>query len=142
MQPVYRWEFTIPSDAIDRNGHVNNVRFVQWMQDVATAHAKASGATDAAEATGCTWFARSHHIEYLKEAFEHDRIAILTWIVDFGRARSRRRFRFYRTNDMALLARAETEWVFVDAKSSRLRTIPEAVIACFQAMGEEEIGLD
>jgi acyl-CoA thioester hydrolase len=142
MQRVYRWEFSIPPDAIDGNGHVNNVRFVQWMQDVAVAHAASSGATAAAEAAGGTWFARSHHIEYLKEAFAHDRLLVLTWIVDFSRARSMRRFRFFRVSDRALLARAETEWVFVDAATSRPRTIPETVIACFEALGDVEIGLD
>jgi acyl-CoA thioester hydrolase len=142
MQRIYRWEFPIPSDAIDANGHVNNVRFVQWMQDVAIAHAASSGGSAAAEAAGGTWFARSHHIEYLKEAFEHDRIVVLTWIVDFARARSRRRFRFFRAADRALLARAETEWVFVDAATSRPRSIPESVIACFEAVGDEEIELD
>lgn len=28
---VYTRSFTIPSDAIDENGHVNNVAYVQWM---------------------------------------------------------------------------------------------------------------
>jgi acyl-CoA thioester hydrolase len=32
-EEVYRDEFTVPEDVIDRNGHVNNVAYVQWMQD-------------------------------------------------------------------------------------------------------------
>jgi len=27
--------FTIPENVIDENGHVNNVAYVQWMQDAA-----------------------------------------------------------------------------------------------------------
>ena len=32
---VYTRSFTIPADAIDENGHVNNVAYVRWMQDIA-----------------------------------------------------------------------------------------------------------
>jgi len=142
MEPVFRWEFPIPADAIDRNGHVNNVQFVQWMQDVAIRHSAHTGGSRIAEAEGGTWFARSHHIEYLNQAFEHDHLVVLTWVMDVARARSKRRFRFFRATDKALLARAETEWVFVDAKTGRPRSIPQSVRACYVAVGDEEFGLD
>jgi len=138
MKRLFSWEFPIPSDAIDGNGHVNNVRFVQWMQDIATAHAVHNGGTDAARASGGTWFVRSHHIDYLAQAFEHDRVIAETWVVDFQRARSRRRFRFLRAANLAVLAKAETEWVFVDRASGKPKAIPPEVAACFQPVGEEE----
>jgi len=138
MKTVFSWEFPIPPDAIDGNGHVNNVRFVQWMQDIAIAHAAHNGGTAAARASGGTWFVRSHHIDYLGQAFEHDRLEVLTWVVDFHRTRSRRRFRFLRAADRAVLARAETEWVFVDGTTGKPKAIPSEVAACFQAVGEEE----
>ncbi len=138
MKAVFSWDFPIPPDAIDGNGHVNNVRFVQWMQDIAIAHAAHNGGTAAAQASGGTWFVRSHHIEYLGQAFEQDRLEVRTWVVDFQRARSRRRFRFLRAADQTVLARAETEWVFVDSATGRPRAIPPEVSACFKAVGEEE----
>ena len=137
MKGLFSWEFPIPIDAIDGNGHVNNVRFVQWMQDVAIAHAAHNGATAAARALGGTWFARSHRIDYLGQAFPEDKLLVQTWVVDFQRARSRRRFRFLRAADGVVLARAETEWAFVDAASGRPRAIPPEVIACFTPLGEE-----
>jgi len=142
MEPVYRWEFPIPADAIDSNGHVNNVQFVQWMQDVAIRHSDHTGGWTMAKQEGGTWFARSHQIEYLSQAFEQDQLVVLTWVVDVARARSKRRFRFFRATDKALLARAETEWVFVDATSGRPRSIPDSVRACYVAAGDEEFGLD
>ena len=138
MKTVFSWDFPIPPDAIDGNGHVNNVRFVQWMQDIAIAHAAHNGATAAAQAAGGTWFVRSHHIDYLGQAFEQDRLEVQTWVVDFQRTRSRRRFRFLRATDGAVLARAETQWVFVDGATGKPRAIPSEVAACFKAVGEEE----
>jgi acyl-CoA thioester hydrolase len=32
---IYSRFFTIPRSAIDENGHVNNMAYVQWMQDIA-----------------------------------------------------------------------------------------------------------
>jgi acyl-CoA thioester hydrolase len=137
MQGLFSWEFRIPPDAIDGNGHVNNVRFVQWMQDIAIAHSADSGGTAAARSAGGTWFARSHRIDYLGQAFPEDRLVVQTWVVDVQRVRSRRRFRFLRAADRALLARAETEWAFVDASTGRPRAIPPEVIACYTPLGEE-----
>lgn len=138
MKTVFSWDFSIPPDAIDGNGHVNNVRFVQWMQDIAIAHAAHNGGTAAASAAGGTWFVRSHRIEYLGQAFPQDRLEVQTWVVDFHRARSRRRFRFLRDSDRAVLARAETEWVFIDSASGKPRAIPPEVAARFEAVGEED----
>ena len=45
---TYRHEFTVPESAVDQNGHVNNVVYVQWMQDVAVLHSDAVGGTRAA----------------------------------------------------------------------------------------------
>ncbi|MBL0176000.1 MAG: hypothetical protein IPP94_12175 [Ignavibacteria bacterium] len=41
--PLYTYAFTVSADAVDLNGHVNNVKYVQWMQDVAVHHFDAMG---------------------------------------------------------------------------------------------------
>lgn len=128
---VFRNRFIVPESVLDRNGHVNNVVYVQWMQDVAIRHADSADGTRIVQALGATWVVRSHNIEYLVPAFAGDEVIALTWVVDFRRARSRRRYRFIREHDNAMLARGETEWVFVDAASGRPRTIPPEVARVF-----------
>ena len=34
LSAIYSKTITIPATAIDENGHVNNVIYVQWMQDI------------------------------------------------------------------------------------------------------------
>jgi len=136
--PIHREEFTVPESAIDRNGHVNNVAFVQWMQDVATRHFDSGGVTEAMQAAGGTWVARSHKIEYLSPAFSGEHIQALTWIVDFSRVRSLRRYKFLRASDGKLLVRGETDWVFVNAKSGKPCSIPEAIKRAFVAVPQEQ----
>ena len=138
LTSIYCREFTIPESAVDQNGHVNNVVYVQWMQEVAILHSDASGGTRAMHAVGATWVVRSHKIEYLSPAFAGDEVAALTWVVNFRRVRSLRRYKFLKKDDGTLLARGETEWVFVDARCGRPRTIPDDVMGAFPPVAEDD----
>ena len=53
-EAAYRDEFAIPADAIVGNGHVNNVAYVQWMQDIAVRHFDAVGGMEAMHPVGGT----------------------------------------------------------------------------------------
>jgi len=138
MQPIYRHTFTVDQKTIDENGHVNNVVYVQWMQDIAILHSNAAGCTDATRDIGAMWVARSHKIEYLSPAFDGDQIEALTWVVNFRKVRSLRRYKFVRIADQAVLARGETDWVFMDANKGRPRAIPEQVSGAFALVGEDQ----
>ena len=127
--PVYRKEFTVPPEAIDRNGHVNNVEYVKWMQDLAVTHWNTVGGQAVNEENGATWVARSHHIEYLRPAFEGDRIEAVTWVNNMRRVRSMRKYAFRRLDNDQLIARGETDWVFVDVETGRPKSVPESVHA-------------
>jgi acyl-CoA thioester hydrolase len=129
MQPtIFTKTITIPVSAIDENGHVNNVTYVQWMQDIAVEHyATAGGVT--AQGQNATWVVREHKVEYLRPAFAGQEIEIRTWVEDARRVRSLRKYEFVRKSDSSLLVRGETDWVFVDASTGRPLPIPKTVIS-------------
>ena len=56
LEPIYTYEFTVPDEAVDENGHVNNVMYVQWMQDAAVRHYEAMGGVGPTQASpaSCT----------------------------------------------------------------------------------------
>lgn len=141
MKRVYHHEFVVPLEVVDGNGHVNNVAYVQWMQDVAIAHATSVGCTAETQGLGATWVARSHQITYLRPAFGGDRIRLSTWVTTLRKARSNRQYEFLRLSDEAVLATGLTDWVFVDAVTHRPRTIPASVSGCFElAAAPDELG--
>jgi acyl-CoA thioester hydrolase len=120
MPKIFHHKFIVPEDAIDGNGHVNNVVYVQWMQDVAILHSNHQGGTvEKYTSLGSSWIVRSHQIEYLSPAFSSDEVEALTWVSDMRRVSSLRKYQFRRVNDQTLLARAETRWVYVDIKTGR-----------------------
>jgi acyl-CoA thioester hydrolase len=136
--PVYRYEFTIPSTALDENGHVNNVQYVHWMQEAAVRHYEAAGGIPPTLAAGATWVVRAHNVEYLRPAFAGERIEVQTWVANLHRVRSLRRYRFVRLSDGKLLVKGETDWVFVDAKTGVPRPIPEAVAKIFILLPDDD----
>lgn len=136
MQKIYRYEFTVPEEARDQNGHVNNVEYLRWMQNAAMKHSDTVGCTQATEAAGATWVVRAHKIEYFKPAYAGDRIVVETWIADFRRVQSLRKYKILRLPDMTVLAEGETSWVFVDAQKGSLRSIPKEVRAMFEPLQE------
>jgi acyl-CoA thioester hydrolase len=137
MDALYRIEVRVTAEVVDRNGHVNNVAYVQWMQDAAVSHSDAAGCTASTRSLGATWVVRTHHIEYLRPAFVGDVITVLTWVSNFRRVRSLRKYRFLRATDQSVLARAETDWVLLDARSGRARAIPDAIQSAFQLVPAE-----
>jgi acyl-CoA thioester hydrolase len=124
MPEPFRFELVVPPTVVDGNGHVNNVAYVQWMQDAAIAHSDSTGCTRLTRDSGGSWVARSHQIEYLSPAFAGDTIVVLTWIADFRKVRSLRKYKFTRARDEKVIALGETDWVFVDARTGRPRAIP------------------
>jgi acyl-CoA thioester hydrolase len=135
--PIYTYEFTVPESALDENGHVNNVQYVQWMQEAAVRHYESLGGVLPTQALGATWVVRSHNIEYLRPAFAGERIEVRTWVVDIRRVRSLRRYRFTRLSDSRLLVKGETDWVFVDAKTGAPRLVPEEITSIFTLLPEK-----
>ena len=134
---VYTRTFTIPPESIDENGHVNNVAYVQWMQDIAVEHYSAIGGIES-QGVESTWFVREHKIEYLLPAFAGEEIEVHTWVENIRRVRSLRKYEFVRKSDQKTLVKGETDWVFVDVKTGRPRAIPDSMFELFSLPRDTE----
>lgn len=137
MSAIYRYDITVPASAIDDNNHVNNVTYVQWMQTAAIAHANHTICAQATAKAGCTWVVRTHHIEYLRPAFEGEKIAVLTWIASTYTVHAQRKYKFFRVSDQRILAIGETDWVFVNARTGRPQAMPPIVSTAFPIITDE-----
>lgn len=136
--PIFTVLFTVPPEAVDQNGHVNNVQYVQWMQDIAVQHYAHMGGLTITQAIGATWVVRSHQVEYLRPAYAGEQIEGRTWVANIRRVRSLRRYEFVRPSDGATLVRGATDWVFVDAQSGKLRPIPPAIAQVFTLLPDPQ----
>ena len=145
---IFSKRFAVPTGAIDVQGHVNNLAYVGWMQDVAIEHSAAVGwPMRRYLELGAGWVVRSHFIEYLRPAFADERVSAHTWVPRFDQRSTPRRYLFLRDADRSVLASAETSWVFVDLASGRRRPIPAELLEAFDPVPEEAevrraLGLD
>mgnify|MGYP003615508287 CR=1 FL=1 len=135
--PIYCHRFAFSAEAQDDNQHVNNIEYVRMLQESAIAHTRQNGwAPEELYARGWTWVVRSHFIEYLKPCRAGEEIALYTWAASFKKIRSLRRYRFVRVADRAVLAEAETDWVFVNNKTGRPMAIPPEILAAYTIVTE------
>lgn len=138
MPQIYQHKLTVSKEAEDMNGHVNNVEYLRWMQDAALLHSAAQGGAAATKAVGATWVVRTHQIEYFRPAFAGEHIIVLTWVANMRRVQTLRKYKIIRPADKALLAEGETDWVFVDAQSGKLKSIPKEVKALYDVVPEDK----
>ena len=137
--PVYVHRFAFPPEAEDPNHHVNNVEYVRMLQESAIAHTRRNGwAPEELHERGWTWVVRSHFIEYLQPCRAGEEIHLYTWVADFRRIRSQRQYRFVRAADGVVLAKARTDWVFLDLRTGRPTAIPPEIRAAYTLVPEGE----
>lgn len=114
---------------LDERAHVNNVVYVRWVQEIATAHWRAL-ASAAAQAE-IAWVALRHEIDYLAPAVLGDELVLRTWVGAAERLTFERFTEIRRADDGRVLARARTLWCPVDMRTGRPRRPDADVRALF-----------
>lgn len=118
-----------PAD-IDLMGHVNNVVYLRWVQDCATAHWQAIAPPPLQQQW--LWVVLRHEIDYLKAAQPDDGVFGRTWVGEADGPRFTRFVEICRA-DGTVLARARTVWCLIEAASLRPRRVPQEISALFAA---------
>ena len=138
MPAIFFHELVVPTDAIDELGHVNNARYLVWLQDAAVAHSAANGwPIERYRDLNAGWIARSHTIEYRQPAFAGDQLSIATWVSGVRKVASWRRYVVERQCDGARIVEAETKWAFVDFTEFRPRRVPATFWEDFEVLSDE-----
>ena len=127
---IYTKTQVVRIEDIDALQHVNNVVYVQWIQDVANEHW--SYLTEKySEFKEVLWVVRRHEIEYLGQAKLNDQVTISTWIGTSNKARSIRHVEIFNNNQ--LIVKAQTTWCMLTAKTFTFSRIPESILKLLEA---------
>jgi acyl-CoA thioester hydrolase len=114
------------------HGYVTDVNYLRYMEEAAFGASAAAGYDLARyDAMGRLWLIRETDIEYLRPLRYGDSVEIKTWVADFRRVRSRRAYEFKLAGSGERVARASTDWVFVESTTGRPATIPPEMIVAF-----------
>lgn len=127
---VYKKYLTVSEDDLDDQQHVNNVRYVQWIQDVAQEHWETRASEE--QKVGFAWVVVRHEIDYKMEALLNDEILLETRIIDTTHVTSVREVAIKNNNSGKLLAKAKTTWCLLDQKTKKPQRISDELKEIFQ----------
>ena len=119
--------FRVEQSDIDEQGHVNNVSYVRWVQDVAVAH-WLFAATDE-QKNKYSWVMLRHEIDYKKQAFENEETAT-TWVGSATKITCERFTEIHRGED--LLVKSKTIWCLLDRRTTKPSRITTELKEIFQ----------
>lgn len=110
---------------LDELNHVNNVQYLQWVQDIAGAHWLHLIKNTPAEFG--LWVVRSHHIEYKRQAKLGDTLRVVTHVALTKGFLSERKVLFYLSDSTTLVAQCSTQWCYLDPTTQKLLRIPDEI---------------
>jgi len=131
---VFELRFSVSPGDIDSMGHVNNVVYLRWVQDLAVAHWRS--AAPAADQQKLLWVVTRHEIDFKRPALPGDEILGRTWVGGATRRTFERHTEILRASDRRLLARALTLWCPVDAVTKKPTDVGPEVRARFSTTGK------
>lgn len=138
MSTIFDLELQVQPEHIDVLGHVNNVMYIQWMQDVAAAHIETLG-------LGLAHYlelkhamvAVEHHVQYRKAALEGEHIILRTWLDDINALYSFRQYAFYRPKDQSVLFMGNTKWACIEIETGRPKRMSPSFTQAYQPISPD-----
>ena len=137
MTPVvFELPLVVKPEDIDGLGHVNNIVYLRWVQDAATAHWNA-GATDEQKAE-YVWVVVRHEIDYLLPAVLGDDLEARTHVGVATGAKFDRHVEIWDQKRGKMVARARSVWVALDGRTGRPRRVGEDLRNRFYMPAEDQ----
>lgn len=128
---IFKKEITVTETDLDQLNHVNNVRYVQWVQDIAEAHWLQNATPQIMES--CYWVLVHHSINYKGEALLGDSLLIKTFITKSEGVTSIRKVEMYNQTTGKRIIESETKWCLLDAKTQKPTRISPDISKLFNS---------
>lgn len=134
MGSVYTASVIVRHHELDRFGRLHPAVYLRYLAHAAVEASTAAG-YDAAwyAAARSLWLVRRSTFEVVRPVVAGEQLAIRTWVEDFRRVRSHRRYEVS-GHDGPLCLDARTDWVYVDAVSGRPQRVPAELEAAFHTL--------
>lgn len=121
---TFETNIVVTAHDLDDLNHVNNVRYVQWVNDIAKQNWEQI-ATPTIKSE-YFWVMLSNHIDYKQAAYLDDSLLIKTYVTKSEGVTSIRIVDIYNNKTNALLATSKTNWCLINKKTQKpARITPE-----------------
>lgn len=132
MESTKRFSTTIivQPEHLDNVNHVNNVIYVQWMQDIASMHWEVIATEKYKQEI--LWMIKRHEIDYYNQAFIGDELLMETWTGESTNVTWKRHYEITRKSDNKKIISAASVWITLDRKTQRPRKIEQELVKMFE----------
>ena len=120
---IFEKKIKVAANHLDELNHVNNVVYVQWVNEIAAEHWNAVTTPDIERLY--FWVLINHEIQYKGQAFSGDEVLVKTYFSDTSELKSNRIVEFYREGK--LITKSKTTWCLMDRGTNRVCRIAEPV---------------
>ena len=126
MKKSYKKEIIVVKDDLDALNHVNNVRYIQWIQDISIEHWFRVSKNKLSKQY--IWVVASHFVEYKRSAALNDKLTIETYVEKFEGSLSCRVVIISNAETDKINVKALTKWCLIDPKSKRPIRVPDEIL--------------
>lgn len=126
----YRKTIQVVEEDLDDLQHVNNVRYLEWIQDISKEHWMLKAPEEIKKEV--VWVVLLHNISYKKAAFLGEELILKTHVANNSGVTSTRVVEI-RHPERGLLVRSETDWCLLNASTLKPMRIPEGIKELFSA---------
>ncbi|RKS53624.1 acyl-CoA thioester hydrolase [Gillisia mitskevichiae] len=126
---IFEKTIKVKASDLDELKHVNNVQYVQWIQDIAKEHWEKRASEETLNT--CFWVVIRHEIDYKQQAFLDEELLIQTFVGEHTHVTSQRLVNIVNKKTKKLLVKAKSTWCLMDYKTKKPVKISEEMVRVF-----------
>ena len=126
---IFEQTIKVTKADLDDLEHVNNVRYVQWMEDIAKAHWNERASDEIKEKF--FWVVIRHEIDYKGQSFLEDELLLQTYVGEHTHVTSQRLVNILNKKTGKIIIKAKSTWCLMDYKTKKPVKISEEMVRVF-----------
>ena len=126
---IFEKLITVTKNDLDELNHVNNVRYVQWINDVAKEHWYKKATQEMLD--NYFWVVLKHQINYKSSAYLNETLKLKTYITLSKGVMSTRVVEIYNHKNNTLLTKSETNFCLISSTSNKPARITQEISDLF-----------
>ena len=126
---IFEKTVTVSRDDLDELEHVNNVRYVQWIQDIAKEHWETRAPEEIKKEY--FWVVIRHEIDYKQQAFLNEELLLQTFVGEQTHVTSTRHVVIKNKETDQTLIKAKSTWCLMGFESKKPVKITEEMLRVF-----------
>ncbi len=127
---IFTQRFPVDGADIDELGHVNNIVYLRYAQEIAIAHWSARAAPEMI--ANYVWVVLRHEADYRAALMLGDHVEVRTWVDEAPQGAAWARFvEIRKAGAEKPSAQIKSNWALLDAKTRRVKRVPQEIVQRF-----------